>query len=266
MAGTAGSESGLVGVEPAFMRLQHAFTRYLRDPACVAPPAGLPADRLAVYGNAVYANVERFMRDNFPRVCELYADEDWQALMRDYLARHRSDTPLFAELLAEFLAYLEDERDVATDPPYLRELAHFDWLENAIAIDETALDAIACRADGDLLDDRLVVNPVHRLVRYRWPVHALGPGVRPAAPPPRATVLLAFRDRADAFGVLDLNDVAALLFERIRGPEVRPARAVLTELAAELAHPDLAVVVHGGQQLLERWQARDVILGFVPDG
>ncbi|MGE3771726.1 MAG: DUF2063 domain-containing protein [Gammaproteobacteria bacterium] len=257
---------GAASVEPEFVRLQHAFTRHLRDPARFPPPPGLPPHRLEVYSNAVYVNVERFMRDNFPRVRELYEEDDWHALVRDYLVRHRSDTPLFAELLDEFLAYLDVEREVASDPPYLYELAHFDWLENAVAIDETSLDAIACLADGDLLHDRLVINPVHRLVRYAWPVHAIGPAFRPAAAPARPTWLLAFRDRAGNFGVLDLNEVAVRLFEGIAAPGAPSAAAILRDLATELAHPDPATVVRGGLQLLERWRAREVILGFMMPG
>lgn len=257
---------GSPDAEPEFIRLQHAFTRHLRDPARVPPPPGLPAGRLEVYSNAVFLNVERFMRDNFPRVREGFSEDDWHALVRDYLVRHRSDTPLFAELLNEFLAYLESERNAPDDPPYLYELAHFDWLENAIAIDETPLDAIARRAEGDLLHDRLVVNPVHRLVQYRWPVHAIGPAFRPEAPPPRPTWLLAFRDLSGSFGALDMNEVAVRLFERLRVPDAPPAASVLTGLAEELRHPDPQVVVRGGLQLLERWRAREVILGVAPGG
>jgi uncharacterized protein len=255
-----------VGSEPDFIRRQRAFTRHLRDPAHAPAPPDLPPARLAVYSNAIYLNLERFMRDNFPRVREQFDDAGWQALVRDYIIRHRSETPLFVELLDEFVAYLEHEREIADDPPYLLELAHFDWLENAVAIDETRLDGIPVAAAGDLLHTRLVLNPVHQLVTYRYPVHAIGSAFRPEAAPARPTQLLAFRDRAGNFGVLDLNDVAVRLFCALRAPGAPAASEVLAALARELRHPDPAVVRQGGLQLLERWQARDVILGFAPDG
>jgi len=250
--------------EPAFMRRQHEFTRHLRDPARVPPPAGLAGPRLEVYSNAIFLNIERFMRDNFPRVREVLSEEAWQSLVRDYLVRHRSRTPLFVELLDEFMAYLTDERAAVDDPPYLTELAHFDWLENAVAVDETDLDAIDVRAGGDLLHDRLVLNPVHRLVSYRYPVHAIGADFKPDAPPARPTLLLAFRDRAGNFGVLDLNEVAARLFRELQAPAAPVAADVLADIARALGHPDPEVVTRGGLQLLERWRARDVILGCAP--
>jgi len=252
------------GHEPEFMRRQHEFTRHLRDPAREPAPAGLSGPRLEIYSNAIFLNIERFMRDNFPRVREQLSDEPWHALIRDYIVRHRSRTPLFVELLDEFMSYLAEERDAAGDPPCLTELAHFDWLENVIAIDETELDALPVQENGDLLRTRLVFNPVHRLVTYRYPVHAIDRNYRPETQPAKPTLLLAFRDRAGNFGVLDLNEVAARLFSALQAPAAPVAAEVLADIAQELRHPDPAVVTRGGLQLLERWQARDVILGFAP--
>ena len=248
--------------EPAFMRRQHEFTRHLRDPARVPAPAGLSGPRLEVYSNAIFLNIERFMRDNFPRVREALSEEAWQSLIRDYIVRHRAQTPLFVELLDEFIAYLGEERSAPGDPAYLTELAHFDWLENAVAVDETDLDTLPVLATGDLLHDRLVLNPVHRLVTYRYPVHAIGADFKPDVAPARPTLLLAFRDRAGDFGVLDLNEVAARLFRELLAPDAPTAADVLAGIARTLGHPDPAVVARGGLQLLERWRARDVILGF----
>lgn len=248
--------------EPDFVRRQRAFTRHLRDPARVPPPEGLAGPRLEVYSNAVFLNFERFMRDNFPRVREVLEEDAWRALVRDFVVRHRCRAPVFVELLDEFLAYLEQSRDSAQDPPYLGELAHFDWLENVVAIDATRLEEIPVQAAGDLLHTPLVFNPVHRLVSYRYPVHAIGADYRPSAAPARPTRLLAFRDRQDRFGVLDLNEVAVRLFCALSAPGAPVAAAVLDDIARELAHPDPSLVVRGGLQLLERWREREVILGF----
>lgn len=253
-----------MSVEPEFIRLQHAFTRHLRDPDAVPPPPGLPEARLAVYSNAVYHNVEGFMRDNFPRVRDVLADAHWQALIRDYLIRHRAQTPLFVELLDEFLHYLTNERDCRQDPPFLNELAHFDWLENAIMTDERRLETIAVEPAGDLLTQPLIINPVHQLISYDYPVHAINASFKPAAAPGRLTRLLVFRDCSGAFGVLDLNDVAARLFVGLNAPEAPLAASLLADIAIELGHPDPTVVTRGGLALLERWLEREVILGFAP--
>ena len=243
--------------EPGFIALQRAFARHLRDPDRMpAPP--LPESRLAVYRHAVYANIERFMRDNFPRVAEAFTPEGWGQLVRDYLVRHRSDTPLFVELLQEFLDYLANERDGSGDPTWLQELAHFDWLENAIVSDERVAPPRQIEP-WDLLDSPLVVNPVHEIVQYRFPVHAISESYRPHEAPPQPTLLLVFRDLDGDFAVLDLNAVAVRLFEGIRDGQT--ARAVLSDIAGSLEHPNPAQVLAGGLALLERWAARGLVLG-----
>ena len=243
--------------EPRFITLQRAFTQHLRDPDRVAAPP-LPERGLAVYRNAIFLNIERFMRDNFPRVADAFPPDQWAALVRDYLIRHRADTPVFVELLGEFLHYLAHERQQAGDPPWLYEVAHFDWLENALASDERVSPAAS--DDGvDLLDTPLQVNPVHEVVSYRFPVHAIDANYRPDAPPAQPTLLVAFRDAEDDFAVLDMNPVAIALFEGVRDGE--PARAVLARIADGLNHPDPAKVLAGGVALLERWLARGLLLG-----
>ena len=242
---------------PGFIELQRAFSRHLRDPDREpAPP--LPEQRLAVYRNAVFLNTERFMRDNFPRVAGAFEPDAWNALVRDYLIRHRSETPLFVELLQEFLNYLLHEREAAGDPPWLYEVAHFDWLENAIAADERVAPPTPA-GPIDLLDAPLLLNPVHEVVQYRFPVQAIGPTYRPLEPPPQPTLLLVFRDVDEDFAVLDLNAVAVKLFEGVRAGQ--PARAVLSELAVALEHPNPAQVLEGGRTLLERWVLRGLVLG-----
>ncbi|MFN9128423.1 MAG: aspartate/glutamate racemase family protein, partial [bacterium] len=51
------------------------------------------------------------------------------------------------------------------------------------------------------------------------------------------------------------------LFRELLAPDAPVAADVLTGIARALGHPDPEVVIRGGLQLLERWRAREVILG-----
>jgi hypothetical protein len=56
---------------------------------------------------------------------------------RFLLSRHHSHTPLFPELGREFLRYLEARQQQGRgDPAFLLELAHYEWVELALALDE----------------------------------------------------------------------------------------------------------------------------------
>ena len=247
--------------EPAFVRAQRAFANHLRDPTHRPAPPDLPAERVAVYRNAVIYHIERFMADNFPRIKEVLAAERWISMVQDYLLRHRATTPVFARLPTEFLAYLKHTRRASDDPPYLYELAHFDWLENLIATDERQLLRDGINLAGDLLADEIVVNPIHTLETYRFPVHAITAEFRPTAPPAKETHLVAFRDRSHHYGILDLNAISRQLFLSVRDTRGKNAREILTDMARELGQVDPAAVIHGGLEILTRMHQRELLLG-----
>jgi uncharacterized protein len=250
--------------EPHFARLQRAFARHLRDPEHAPPPPGLEARRLALYRDAVYANSERFLADNFPRVRAVMDDDAWHAMVRDYLVRHVSWTAAFVELPREFLDYLARERGDEGDPPYLGELAPFDGGKTLGGADRADPAAVSCARDADLLAGTLVLNPTLRLATYSYPVHAINADFRPAAPPATATRIAAFRDLAQCYAFLDLSPAAARLLERLQAAPQQTGRGVLESLAAELGRADLAGFVAAGSTILERMRVRGAILGCTP--
>lgn len=249
---------------PAFVAAQRAFARHLRDPDNVpAPP--LPAERLAVYRRAVRHNVAEFMGNNFPRVRALLTGPRWDALIDDYLANHQASAAAFARLPDEFLAYLNARGVRGDEPGCLLELSHFEWLENHLCCDERILPLDNEQVqDGDLLDDEIVINPVHMLVDYAWPVHVDHMELLSEAAPARPTHLVAFRTRDFSFAVLDLNAVSRELFMAIRENGAPPARQFLEALASRLGHATPDAVLRGGADILSRMRARELILGTRP--
>lgn len=250
-----------MGREPAFIELQRAFTAHLRDPARHAAPGAHEDRRMAIYRYAIYANIERFMRDNYPRIHAIMDATRWEALVRDYLVRHEARATAFVELPQEFLDYLANERDAADDPPFLGELAHFDWLETLVGADQRVVSLDGIDVEGDLLDGVPVPNPVLRLVTYRYPVHAIDAAYQPDAPPPTVTRIAAFRDLEQRYGFLDLNAAAAALLESILERRGLSGRALIHAMAEALGAHDLAALEAAGGTILARMQTRGAILG-----
>jgi hypothetical protein len=247
--------------EPTFFEIQRAFTRYLRDPEHVSPPPHIAPERLAIYTHAVIANAEMFIGDNFPRIKSVMPADTWSALVRDYFRRHESHTPLFVELPGQFLRYLEEAREVPEDPPYLYELAHFDFLENLVSTDEARIDESAINRNGDVMREPPVLNPTLRLIRYAFPVHRIDREYQPLDVPDTPTFIVAFRDRAHGYGTIDVNPATARALELFLGDPRLCGAEVMRAIAAELQHPDIAVLVAGGREIFARLAQRDVILG-----
>lgn len=247
--------------EADFVRLQRAFAAYLRDPERAAPPGAYQARRLSVYRDAVYANIEGFMRDNFPRVRAVMDDPQWHAMVRDYVLRHRARAAAFVDLPREFLVYLEQGHGVHAGLPFLLELAHFDWLETLLGADPRRLSRAGVDRDGDLLDGVPVANPIMVMHCYRFPVHAIDRDYLPLVAPAQTTVIAAFRDAQLEYGFLDLNPAAARLLELIMQGEGLTGREIFTRIATELGQTNIAGLIEAGATILARMLARDVILG-----
>lgn len=247
---------------PAFQRRQFAFAAHIRDPQQHARPADVEERRMAVYRDLFYANVAGFIANTFPVLRSLYPQAAWDRMVRDFFARHRSHTPLFLEISQEFLRYLAEEHVAqAEDPPFLQELAHYEWVELAVSVDEAEPDLSAVDPQGDLLDGVPVLSPVAWLLAYAYPVHRIGPAFRPQSPSSQPHFLLVYRDLDDGVRFMELNPVTARLVELIQEQSGRSGAQLLAAMAGELPQLDPASVLEGGRRTLEDLRAAQVLLG-----
>ncbi len=216
---------------------QRAFAAHLRDPDHAPPPAGVESRRLAVYRELFFRNLCDLLGGAFPVARRILGDARWQRLVRDFFAHHRARTPYFLELPREFLDWLSARSARPGDEPaFLDELAHYEWVELALAISEEEPPAAADPTAADPLDRPLAVSPLAWPLAYRWPVHRLGPGYLPDEPPAAPTFLVVYRDAGDAVQFLEVGaDTARLLDALERSPGSTARHALAASGDAELA-------------------------------
>jgi hypothetical protein len=241
-----------------FQKLQYAFAAHLRDPRRHRAPRGIEPRRLKVYTELFYNNVEGFLAAGFPVIRRITPDARWHAMARDFLARHQSHQPLFHRIAGEFLRYLEHTRRAKDDPPFLRELAHYEWVELALSV--AAVEAPRANPRGDLLAGVPVVSPLAWPLEYRFPVHRIGADHQPEAPPAQPTYLVVWRDADDEVKFMEANAVTARLLQLV-GPGRTTGRKALMRIARELKHPQPEVVVAEGAAILRGLRERGIILG-----
>lgn len=245
--------------------LQTAFAAHIRDPENHAAPADVEDRRMDIYRQLFFNNINKFLASNFPVLRQLYDDPAWSQLARDFYTEHRCHTPLFPELPKEFLRYLQDQRkDRPGDPPFLLELAHYEWVELALSMDENELDDTVACPTGDLMQEVPVLSPLAWPLSYRYPVHKIRPGFEPETPPEQATHILVYRDRADKVRFMQLNNVSRLLLNLLQENHGLTGLELLTEIAHRIEHPNPAVVIENGERLLQDLLGKDVILGTRP--
>ncbi len=250
-----------------FRDIQFAFAAHLRDPLVNPPPEGIEERRLAIYRELFFNNVVNFLTNFFPVLRSLYRDDDWQAMARDFYARHRAHTPYFLEIAEEFLHYLAEERMLQPcDPPFMRELAHYEWLELALDVAIEEIPGEGFDPAGDLLSGVPLLTPVAVLASYHWPVHQISASRMleervPTVPLATPLFFVVYRDRADAVRFLEVNATTARLFGLLREQPLLSGRDVALCVARELGHPDPEQVVSGAGELLQMLHERDIVLG-----
>jgi uncharacterized protein len=242
-----------------FQKIQYAFAAHLRDPQRHRAPRGIEPRRLKIYTELFYNNVEGFLANAFPVLRRITPDARWHALVRDYFSRHESREPLFHRIAEQFLKYL-DTRRAKDDPPFLRELAHYEWVELALSVAEAPVPATAVDPDGDLLDGVPLVSPLAWPLSYEFPVHRIGPDNQPAAPPAQPTHLVVWRNSDDDVKFMEVNGVTARLLQ-LMASRRRTGRQLLERIARELRHPQPEAVVREGAAILTGLRERGIIGG-----
>lgn len=222
---------------------------FLRAPDTNPAPAGVEARRLKIYQDLVYNNIESFISNGFPVLRSLYPDGEWHALVHRFIDGHRCHTPYFLEISQEFLRFLSQEyQPTDFDPPFIAELAHYEWVELALDISQENLDGRA-RLDNPLLETP-ALSPLAWVLSYQFPVHKIGRSFQPteAVEP---TFLVVYRNREDNVRFMELNPATARLLELIRDNTDATGAMLLSRLAQELGMPEETVTGFGSELLAE---------------
>lgn len=247
---------------PRFQQAQYQFAAHLRDPEKNPAPTGIEDRRMQIYRELFYNNVEDFLANAFPVLRKISGDDIWHARIRDFYARHQCHDPLFHRVAAEFLDFLEKERgDHPDDPPFIRELCHYEWVELALAVSELELTPELANPNGNLLEGRPLVSPLAWTLSYEWPVHRIGPDAIPAAPGEQLTYLIVNRNRQDQVRFMEINAVTARLMQLLDEDTESSGASLMSRIAGELNHPQPEAVVEAGAEILRDLRDRDILLG-----
>lgn len=246
---------------PLFQQYQYAFTSHIRDPRLNRRPQGVEARRMKVYNELLYNNLEGFLLACFPVLRRVLGKSNWSRLVREFLAAHRSQTPFFRQIPDEFVRYLKNERgERVEDPGFLRDLAHYEWVELMLSVSNKEIDFALVDPDGNLMSGLPALNPLLSLQSYAYPVHRIGPRFKPATAQKEQTHFAILRNTEDEVKFILLNPVSMRLLLLLQSTSLS-GEAALLQIATELRHPDPGVVLAGGHDILQSLREAQVILG-----
>jgi len=168
-----------------------AFVRALCDPAS-PPPASLQVaptvdvgERFAIYRNNVHVSLIDALADRYPVAQVVVGEEFFRAMARDYVLRHKPDSPILATYGGHVPEFIEQYAPAAS-LPFLGDLARLerDWSLAWAAADEPVLQrgALGKFNAGQLAAARIRPHAATHLIRSAWPVADLWQAHQQAAP------------------------------------------------------------------------------------
>ena len=233
---------------------------YLRDPEHCPPPAGMDVARAGVYRDLVFSNLSSLLGGTFPVLIKVLGDEHWRSLVRTFLRDYRARTPKFGEIAEEFVEFLASAPQALGEgpwPPFMVELAHYEWIE--MALQQVEAEPLPASDAGLLLDRPLQVSPLAWPLAYAWPVQLVGPDFRPEAPPVQPTLLLVRRTEDWSVKFSELSPLAWRLLQRIGEFPELDGRAQLEGLAVEAGATGSTAFIDSGLSLLRQMHGEGVV-------
>jgi hypothetical protein len=246
--------------KPSLFEQQTTLGRYLRDPDHCAPPGEMSAARAQVYRDLIFANLSTLLSGTFPVLIKILGDEQWRTLVRIFLRDYRAQTPKFGEIAKEFIEFLAAEPQALSEgtcPPFMVELAHYEWVE--MALQQSDAEPLARSDAASILERPLQVSPLAWPLAYGWPVQLVGPDYQPKAAPAQPTLLLVRRAEDWSVKFSELSPLAWRLLQRIEAFPELDGQAQLEGLAVEAGASGSAEFMQSGAALLRQMHGEGVV-------
>jgi hypothetical protein len=250
--------------QPELLKKQlYEFAAHIRDPENIPAPAQIEDRRMGIYRDLFFNNIQGFLGNTFPVLKSLYDEDQWVELVRSFYALHRCQSPYFLEISREFLDYLQSEHRMRQiDPPFLFELAHYEWIELALSISQEEPDLQQVDIESSLLNGHPVMSPLALLLTYAWPVHKIKPEFQPEQPAEQPVCIIVYRDSDDEVQFTEINLVTAKLLQQLELNKDISSADVLNEIAAELGHENTQAILTSGLEILQGLKQKGIILGI----
>lgn len=131
---------------------------------------GIKAENIGQYRRLVYNTVDDMLQNAYPLTKDLLEEEEWNELVAAFFRDHPCQSPQVWYMPKELIVYLDAmAHPLKVKYSFIMELLNFEWTEVEIFMMEDKV--VSARQAGNILVDKLIINPEHKLLNFNYPVH-----------------------------------------------------------------------------------------------
>ncbi|MFT5675122.1 MAG: hypothetical protein ACI808_001051 [Paraglaciecola sp.] len=241
-----------------FQKTQCEFIDHLKNPDVNTFDHGIEDRRLQIYRELFFNNVSGFLSSGFPVLESLYSEQNWLILARKFFAEHECRSPYFIDISKEFVEYLSSSYDLSEiDPPFMLELAHYEWIELAISVRKQT--STLNYWDGHTKYSTVQFSELASLLSYQYPVHQISQEYQPEDSSERV-YLVVYRNEEDEVNFTLVNAVSAHMLNIIQEQEIVAVDILIDAMVGAMPQLDPAQVEAGTVQTLEEMLRQQILL------
>ena len=155
---------------------QELLAEYCRTGVIPSGLDGIVPTRLPHYRRLVINVVRDALSQAYPLTEKLLGVDRFVDLVAEFFAKHNCQEAQLYKMTGELLVFFTNNPDhtLLIEYPCLMDLLRFEWLEMEMYMMEDAEMPVA-KPDGDWLNDCIILNPEHRLLKFDYPVFKVAP-------------------------------------------------------------------------------------------
>ncbi|WP_166426160.1 putative DNA-binding domain-containing protein [Paraglaciecola sp. 20A4] len=240
-----------------FQKTQLEFIEHIKDPDNKPFKHPVESRRMDIYRDLFFNNIKGFLSSGFPVLESLYNEEQWNSLARQFFATHDCRSPYFTDISKEFVEYLSNEYELqAHDPIFMKELAHYEWMELAVSIRKQTQ-----KWDASKTVSNVQMSQLASVVSYQFPVHQISQDYQPTEPS-EAIYLVIHRDSDDKVDFTLITAMTAHLLLTIENNEQLSIDSLNTMMIESLPQLDAEQVIQGIKQIVEQMIAQEILVPY----
>jgi hypothetical protein len=241
----------------SFQVIQHDFIQHIKNPQANPFNGDIEDRRLKIYRELFFNNILGFLSSGFPVLESLYSDQQWKELGRKFFIEHRCRSPYFIDISKEFVEYLSSEYALTeSDPVFMSELAHYEWLELDVSVRKSNQSATAWDGHSQII--QVQVSDLASLVSYQYPVHQISVDFIPAQAS-EVVYLVIYRDATDEVNFTLLNAVSAHLLNTIMQQGVVSVDSLSRIMIEAMPQLDVQQITESLQQVLQELLMQQIL-------